>query len=83
MKAGYKKTSPKVANVKGYAMPAEDMRPRLSLDSNTLPDVKNWKVGKTYTVILELKQTGLHEQYGGTGLCADFEVIGARPESKT
>ncbi len=82
MKTGYKAAKEKakdVISVKGYAM--GDMNPRMSLDSSLLPEIKDWKVGKTYTVTLEIKQTGLHEQFDSDKLCADFEILNAK-ESK-
>lgn len=78
MKAGYKSDKVKKSLGKGYEPSVEEMRPHLSLDTNTLPEVKDWKVDKTYTVTLEIKQTGIHKQYGSDGFCADFVVMSAK-----
>lgn len=36
-------------------------KPTISLDSKTLPKIKDWKVGKTYEVHLKIRETGVHE----------------------
>jgi len=78
MKTGYKAPKKsKKAESKGYLMAPNEMKPTVSLDTSLLPDIKNWKVGKTYKVTLEIKQTGLHVKYGSDGLCADFEIVSA------
>lgn len=46
-------------------------KPTIHLDSKVLPEIKNWKVGKKYTVHLDVRLTGMHEEYG------DKKVVGA------
>lgn len=48
----------------------------LCLSEKDLPEIKKWKVGKTYTLTLQVKQVGLHE--GSDGLRGDFEVQSAK-----
>lgn len=36
-------------------------KPTISLDSKSLPQIKDWKVGKTYVVHLKIRETGIHE----------------------
>lgn len=36
-------------------------KPTISLDSKSLPKIKDWKVGKTYEVHLKIRETGVHE----------------------
>lgn len=76
MKTGYKNSNPTKGMMKGYDMP--EMKPTVSIPSELLPAVKDWKVGSEYSVTLKLKQTGLHEKYGEGGLCADFEILDAK-----
>jgi hypothetical protein len=55
-------------------------KPTISLDSKCLPAIKNWKVGKTYTIHLKVRETGVHEdkfENDKTRLDATFEVIKA------
>lgn len=35
--------------------------PTLYLSSKDLPEIKNWKVGKTYKLIIQVKQTSMRE----------------------
>lgn len=35
--------------------------PTIYLSSKDLPDIKNWKVGETYTLIIQAKQTSMRE----------------------
>jgi hypothetical protein len=79
MKKGWIKIDkPKSRVKKGYDMPVEmgHMPPRLHLTAKDLPEVKDWKVGSTYTVSLEIKQTGVNASTydGREDYCADFEV---------
>lgn len=63
---------------KPVAMEMERMSPTLHLDETDLPEIRDWKVGETYTVVLKVKQTGLHKgdmMDGGKGkFSADFKV---------
>lgn len=51
----------------------ENYAPRISLSSKQLPEIKQWKIGKTYKVVLELEQKGMHEGSDKT-ISSDFEV---------
>jgi hypothetical protein len=55
-------------------------KPTISLDSKCLPELKDWKVGKTYEIHLKIRETGVHEdRYDDNKkrLHATFEVIKA------
>lgn len=58
------------------------MMPTIRLTLKDLPEAKDWEVGKTYTVELELKMTGLHME-GKKGY-ATFEAqeIEVEPEDE-
>lgn len=51
----------------------DSMKPTLYLNSKDLPEIKNWKVGESYDLIVSVKQTGLHEGQGGV-MMGEFEV---------
>lgn len=57
------------------AMMHDDMpkpKSHISLQGDDLPDIKNWEVGKKYSMKLKVKQTGYHsDEYGSHG---SFEV---------
>lgn len=60
----------------------DDSKTTLSLSTKDLPAIKNWEMGKTYHVVLELKQTGRHQsdnEYGMSGKedRATFQVLNA------
>jgi hypothetical protein len=55
-------------------------KPTISLDSKSLPKIKDWKVGKTYEVHLRIRETGVHEDSYGDNkkyLHATFELLKA------
>ncbi len=63
----------------------DKMPSMIHLNSSDLPEIKEWKVGKTYKIVLEVKQISLsQDSYGGkTNHSAGFEIVKARPfESK-
>ena len=82
MKTGYKKTVSKKGMAKGYEsdMP---MTTNLSINESMLPDIKDWKVGDEYEVMLTVKMTGLHKMYSSDKLCADFEVTEAETSEES
>ena len=54
-------------------------KPTIHLDSKCLPEIKNWKVGKTYEIHLKVRQTSAHEEYGDKKVIgATFEVLNAK-----
>ncbi len=60
------------------------MPPTLRLCEEDLPDIKDWKVGDKYTIILEVEQTGAHkgdmpmmEGENKQKLSAEFKVLKA------
>lgn len=59
-------------------MPPREVYPHFSISTEHLPEAKKWKIGETYYVLLELKQTDLsihsnkEEEHGHAG----FEITG-------
>jgi len=51
----------------------------ISLSSKVLPCIKDWKVGKTYTIDVKVRMTGVHEDNydNKKRLHASFEIIKA------
>jgi hypothetical protein len=55
-------------------------KPTISLDSKVLPEIKDWRVGKTYEVHLKIRQVEVHEDKLSDNkkqLHARFEVLKA------
>lgn len=55
-------------------------KPTIRLDSKVLPEIKEWKVGKTYEVHLKIRQVEAHEDKLSDNkkqLHARFEVLKA------
>jgi hypothetical protein len=54
-------------------------RETISLNSKTLPAIKNWKVGKNYEIHIKVREVGVHEDNfdDKKQLHATFEVIRA------
>lgn len=48
-------------------------KPTLWLTSKDLPEIKGWKVGESYDLIVNVKQTGVHQSKDGM-LSADLEI---------
>lgn len=57
----------------GHDIP--QMLPSFSLTEKDLPAIKNWQVGKKYTVIMEVEQVSMSkDEYGKSPLTARFKV---------
>lgn len=80
MKKGFKPEPPKKSLAKGYEL--ADMKPTISITTEMLPAVKSWKINKTYKVVLEIKMTGLHKEFGKDELRGDFDILNAGEEEK-
>lgn len=53
-------------------------KPTIHLDSKCLPEIKNWKIGKTYTIHLKVRLKDLHEEFEDKKVIgAGFEVLNA------
>ena len=53
--------------------------PTFEIDTEHLPEAKEWKVGKTYKVTLRVKQTGLSMRKSKDGKergSASFDIVG-------
>lgn len=58
----------------------ERMKPMLHLSEDDLPEIKDWKVGGKYTIVLEVEQTGAHKNMAmlegdSKKMSADFTVL--------
>jgi len=80
MTKSLKKVSPQSMDV---MMDNKKFYPSLHLSSKDLPAIKNWEVGKTYNINLEVKQTSMSEEMGGD-MHASFEIrkIGHNSDNK-
>lgn len=59
-------------------MPSE-MYPHFSIDLEHLPEAKNWKIGKTYSIELQIKQTSMdmHKDKMGKEMgMVGFDIVG-------
>lgn len=66
----------------------------IRLDSDELPDIRNWKPGQRYRIVLEVEQLNMKiggPEYGGyepgeskkadpNEVSASFRIIGAKPQ---
>lgn len=55
-------------------------KPRVHLTSKMLPDIKDWKIGEKYSIMLEVKQESMRQIGGDDGLEASFEILSAESE---
>ena len=54
-------------------------KPSIHLDSKTLKQIKDWKVGKTYHIDLTVRLKEQHEEYDDKSVIgAQFEVVKAK-----
>jgi len=55
--------------------------PRMSVGADEMPDMKNHEVGKTYTMKVQMRMTGKHEEKsmkpGESEMMGDYEIVGA------
>lgn len=61
---------------------AKVLYPTICFDTNTLPEAKDWKVGTTYKLALEITMTGTSQRKGRDGKETghfDFDVVGIEP----
>ena len=60
------------AEVPGASHP---ILPMLHLSSEDLPEIENWKVGKKYKIMLEVRHTGISESMERKGtMMGAFEI---------
>lgn len=70
---GYmKKVIPQKAGVESPSK--EKWYPSIHLSSKELPELKKWEVGKTYTLILEVKQKSKTENMPDE-ISASFDIV--------
>lgn len=64
------------------ASDAKVLYPTICFDTNTLPEAKDWKVGTTYALALQITMTGTSQRQGRDGKESghfDFDVVGIEP----
>lgn len=60
---------------------AEEFKPTVSFSAKQLPELKNWKVGSKYQLVLEVEQKSLREESYGKNkgeLKGSFEVLNVK-----
>ncbi len=48
--------------------------PSLSLNDKQVPEIKDWQVGETYTIVLEIKMVSM-SAYDKSGTSGSFDII--------
>jgi hypothetical protein len=63
---------------------AEEHYPSFRIDLEHLPEAKQWEIGKTYNVLLELKQKSIEvSKYDGKEMgSAGFDITGIEVQKK-
>lgn len=80
MKAGYKTNTKKSGLLKAYAGDIQKMPPNLSLDEEDLPEIKKWKVGGKYRILLDVEQVSMSKDHlDNNEIRASFNIIKAQP----
>ena len=60
----------------------ERMYPEIHVTSKDLPEIKDWKVGKKYNLMVEAEQVGLHKDMYGDNkneVSARFRITSIKP----
>lgn len=70
-----RKVKPKKWGVE-MGKPSDVHYPSFNIDTMHLPEAKKWEVGKTYKIVLEVKQTSINESKGGGSVGFDIMGIG-------
>lgn len=83
-KSGYKKSTAKSLKAGYLGDSPSEMKPTISFTDKELPELAKWKVGKTYTVKVSMKQVSLsQDNYDGKEQHrASFEIMDVKPEDK-
>lgn len=64
-------------------MPSEGYYPHLDLSSDEIPQIKDWEVGKSYKIVLEVKQTSKREDKDKKiSACFEVRKVGVEDEAK-
>lgn len=75
---GHVMSEPTVSPSYAHEAKAKKYYPSLSLNSTEFPPVKDWAVGKTYTLTITVLMTGQHQRGDGRQISGDFDVRSAR-----
>lgn len=65
--------------------PKAAIYPSVSFDGKTLPEAKDWKVGKIYEISLNIKMTGTSQRKSRDGVERanfDFDIVGIDSEGE-
>lgn len=64
--------------------PDSEYKPRINLTSDQLAQIKDWEVGETYTVILDIKQKSKSEDEfkGKKYISSSFEIVSIKAEKE-
>ncbi len=63
----------------GLDMPMMDSYPpTVHLNDTQVPEIKDWDVGETYQIVMDVKQTSKSEDKNGN-VNSSFEVVGYKP----
>lgn len=63
----------------GMPMEAKKILPEISFSASELPEIKSWKVGGKYKLVLEVEQIGdVKDQYGDGERRARFKILGVK-----
>lgn len=79
-----RKIKPESYNEGPMSLEKREFYPHLHLSLKHLPEAEKWKIGETYYVLLELKQTDLsvHSHKEETNGNAGFEITGLEVQKK-
>lgn len=64
---------------------AKVILPSTGFDNKTLPEAADWKVGKTYRVVLDLTMRGISQRKGRDGVERgnyDFDIVAIDPQGE-
>lgn len=62
----------------GMEVDVSENMPEITLNTDQLPEIADWKVGEEYTISMKVEQVEVHKM-GEEGLCAHFKVLSAKP----
>ena len=59
-----------------------EMPAMMSMDDKTMPDMKNWQVGKKYKMMMDVEQMGMRKDMDGK-MHGEFKILKAKEYKKT
>ena len=73
---GFKKIAPEKKPPRPMELTTEDRLPHLRLNQKQLPEIKNWKVGETYTIAVKMKKKSSRIEENEISAC--FAITGIK-----